>query len=105
MNILLIIWLGIIIIALTLPVIMVKKYIRTKNICYILFAIFVYIVVVIGYSYVLQHCPIYYLYAPWFISMTLALFAGVIFFDEKIKPINVVGIMLGIFSMYLATRS
>lgn len=104
MEISTIIWLIIIIITLTLPIIFIKKYLQNPNVCYIIIAIVLYIILAISYVYILQVYPIYYLYAPWFISMALVLFAGVILFDEKMKTINVVGIILGLISMYLVVK-
>ena len=104
MNVSTIAWFIIIIIALTLPVIVVKKYITTNNYCYLILAIIIYTIVVFGYANILSQYPIHYMFGPWFISMALALFAGVLLFDEKIKPINIVGIVIGFVAIYLVLK-
>lgn len=98
------VWLIILTIAITFPIIFVKKYVHTKNMCYIIIAIIIYVIAVIGYSVVLQKFPVYYMYPVWFISMIIVLFSGVLFFGEKMKMINVVGVVLGLFSMYLVIK-
>lgn len=104
MDVSTIIWLIIIIITLTLPIIMVKKYLQTSNVCYIIITIVLYTILTFGYVYILKVYPIYYLYVPWFISMALVLFAGVLLFNEKMKPINVAGVIMGLVSMYLVVK-
>lgn len=99
-----IMWLIITTIALTLPIIFVKRYINSYNKYNLIIAILLYIVLVIGYAKVLQRYPIHYMYPLWFISMIIALFSGVLFFGEKMKAINIIGIILGLFSMYLVIK-
>ena len=104
MELSIIVWFIILTIVLTLPVILIKKYIATKKIWYILFAFIAYIIIIIGYTNVLTKYSIYHMTPVWFISMVLAIFAGIFLFSEKIKIINIIGVVMGLVAMFLITR-
>lgn len=97
-------WFIIITIALTIPIILIKKYATTENNFYLILAILCYVVLVYGYARILKKYSIYHLTPVWLLATVFALLAGILFFSEKIKPINIIGIILAIVAIFLITR-
>ena len=99
-----IIWFIITIIAAALPFITFKKYTLTHNKEYLVITILIGIILLIGYINILERFPIYSLYPIWFISMLIVLFSGPLLFGEKLKLINVIGIIIGMVGIFLLVK-
>jgi len=71
---------------------------------YIVATIVLYLVLFIGYAEILSKYPMVWIYLIWFASMVFILFSGALIFGEKLKPINIVGIVLGLVAIFLLIK-
>jgi multidrug transporter EmrE-like cation transporter len=76
----------------------------TNHQMYIVITFLFYVILFIGYSEILAIYPMHWIYPIWFLSMIFILFSGVIFFNEKIKFVNIIGIILGMLAIYLLIK-
>ena len=81
----------------------IKKYVLTDKSLYLVATMLLYIVILMAYIEIMTHYPMSWLYPITFISLIFVLFSGVLMFDEKIRPINIFGIILGLVAIYLVT--
>ncbi len=85
-----------------LPIVMVKKYLQTNNNGWILFAIFIYMLLVYQYCSILGEQKISTIY-PYIkiLSILLVIIFGYFVYDEDITQKKCCGLALGMSSLYL----
>lgn len=113
MNVTIIFWFLITIIAGSLMMILIKKYADSKSTrqiyCYQIPERYIYtitillvaLVLFLGYSEIVSKYPMHWLFPIWFISMIIILFSGVLLYGQTLKMINVFGIILGLVAIIL----
>jgi multidrug transporter EmrE-like cation transporter len=86
----------------SIPLMLMKKYIETKQMMLIILSLICYLVVIQSYIQLLATCNISTIYPMLkIISDLIVIPAGVILFHEKLNFYNYLGIILGVFSIYL----
>jgi len=88
------------------PILLVKNYIKTSNMNWLLLALLSYTLLIIAYSQILKKNDTTIIYAILkSVSILGVAFAGFMFFDEKLCMRATVGILLGIASVYLLSTA
>ncbi|XWV26843.1 membrane protein [Tupanvirus soda lake] len=114
-------WFLVIAIASTVSTLTLKKYVQTRNISntltcapltklrqshmYMIMTFVLYLVLFVGYGEILDKYPMHWIYPIWFASMVFLLFSGVMFFDQKLNPANIIGIIIGMVAIYLLVKT
>lgn len=104
MTSMLFIWYIITLVASATSMITLKKYVLSHNFFFAFLTLLLYLLLFFGYIKILNSLPMHWLYPLLFISMVFILFSGYFFYGEKIKPINIIGILLGIIAIYLVIK-
>jgi|SRR5271156_4561266 len=88
--------------AAALPVPLVKKYNDTNNKIYLLVAIILYMVLITAYVYILKTHEMATIY-PFLkiLSIIIVVFVGIIWFNDQLRPKDIIGIILGLVALYL----
>lgn len=94
----------IIIVCLTVPIFLIKAFNANNNYTFILIASIFNIIMFFAYSQLLRDTAIYLLFPLWMISSIIVLIAGVFVYHEPMKPINCIGIIVGIVAMFLIAK-
>lgn len=86
----------------SIPLFLIKKYIETKNVWYIVTATLIYVSLVFLYYKLLVDYNMSKVY-PLIkvVSIIIVVCFGVFLFDEKVSIYNIIGIILGLGSIYL----
>lgn len=97
-----IVWYFISAIFAAIPVPLVKMYIETKNILYIFASLLCYVILIISYSVILIDANIAFV-SPIVkqISIIFIVFFGIIIYDNEFDVKTIVGLLLGLISIYL----
>jgi uncharacterized membrane protein len=86
----------------SMPLVFVKKYIQTKNILWIVYSVFSYLIVILSYLFILVKSNISIIY-PMIKIITdfFVILFGIFLFQEKLNLYNYVGFIFGVCSIYL----
>lgn len=91
-------------VASVLPLILIKKYIEKNNILYMAAAIIIYVLLIFIYYKLFINNNMSTIYPLIkIISIILVVILGIFLFGENINLIKLIGILLGIISVYLLT--
>ncbi|XWV26771.1 putative orfan [Tupanvirus soda lake] len=104
MNIVQIAWIIIATIASTSVNFTIKNYVLTKKTIFIVISLLLYLVIFMAYVEIMNKYPMSWLLPLAFASLIFVSISGALFYNEKLKPINIVGMIIGIFSMFLVVR-
>lgn len=95
-------WFILAVIMSAMPMPLIKKYLTTNNIFYLLVCGFIYIILTYGYVQILKNHTISKMYPLLkILSIILVFFIGVFFFNDELKLKNIIGIIMGIVAIYL----
>lgn len=85
-----------------LPITMVKKYLHSNEYKWLLFAIFIYMLLIYGYCHILEEQNISTVY-PYLkiISIILVIIFGYVVYEEELNKKKCCGIALGLSSLYM----
>jgi drug/metabolite transporter (DMT)-like permease len=85
-----------------LPIIFIKKYIKTKQIYNLLLALILYILLLLSYIKLFENADVSSTYTILqILQIFLVLIGGVLFFKESINITKIIGILLGSLSIYI----
>jgi len=85
-----------------IPVFLVKKYISTKNLRYLIVAILIYVFEIIAYVKLFERGDIaFYFSISKILSVVLVVVIFAIFFSTKLNFKKIIGLILGIIAIYL----
>jgi multidrug transporter EmrE-like cation transporter len=99
------IWLSIAVLTSALPIPMIKKYTIDNDIKWLILASVLFVVLVIAYANILKTNNISTAYP--LVKITSIIFVavfGLVLFGEKLRTTEIIGIILGIGSIYLLTK-
>ncbi len=95
-------WIIIATIIALIPILLIKQYIITKNFNYLILALLTYIVLIICYINIFSHNIISTTYTILQILQILTMvIIGIILYKENINFNKIIGLILGIISIYL----
>lgn len=102
MNLYNIVWFLVAAISAALPIPLIKEYTLTKNCMWIILSIFIYCILVLSYSIVLVDKNIIIVYPILkVLSAMIVVLSGVVFFNNKLDFESIIGILLGIITIYI----
>lgn len=91
-----------VIVATTLPIILIKRYDISHDYRYILLSIICYTIVIITYVYLFKRSKISMIYPMLKVfTVVLVILSGVLLFKEELTTLQKVGLALGIIAIYL----
>ena len=89
-----------------LPLIFIKKYIINKAFYNLIIAFILYILLLLSYIKLFEKGDISSIYIVLqILQIFLLLFAGILFFNESINMTKIIGILLGLLSIYLLLKN
>lgn len=96
------IWFLLACVVICLPVACIKKYVKTSNSCYMIYAILLYALLAFLYMNLLENNDVTFVYALLnTVSILTVSLIGVLYFEEKIDKYKILGILLSIISIFL----
>jgi len=102
MNLYNIIWFLIAAISAALPIPLIKEYTLSNNFIWIILSIIIYCILVLSYSIVLVDKNIIIVYPILkVLSAMIVVLSGVVFFNNKLDFESIIGILLGIITIYI----
>jgi multidrug transporter EmrE-like cation transporter len=100
-----ILWFFVAAIAAAIPIPLIKKYTETKDVKWIAASLFSYLILVYAYSIILENKNITIVYPLLkVLSVLIVIAVGFLAFRNKIDIQTIVGILLGIASIYILSR-
>ena len=98
-------WFLIAAISAALPIPIIKEYTISHNFLVIILAIFIYIILVLSYSIILADKNIIIVYPILkVLSAILVICSGMVFFNNKLDFDSIIGILLGIITIYILSN-
>jgi multidrug transporter EmrE-like cation transporter len=87
-----------------IPIYLIKQYVISSNLLYLLIAMVLYIILMISYIKIFEHDQVASSYTILQITQIVAVvIMGLLFFDEKITTNKTIGLCFGLTSVYLLT--
>jgi multidrug transporter EmrE-like cation transporter len=85
-----------------LPIVFIKNYIYTKKIYYLIFALILYIFLLLSYVKLFETEQISSSYTILqILQILIILFVGILFFNESLTRNKILGLLFGLLSIYL----
>ena len=94
-------WIIIATIIALIPILLIKNYIITKNFNYLIFALIAYIILIICYINIFSNNVISTYTILQILQILAMVIIGIILYKENINFTKIIGLILGIISIYL----